>query len=89
MKKKTELNAKWYVSATDKLFSNYGEHKGKTVKIIVECDDLYTAIKVEASMEREKYMSNVKRTNKKPTYSASKYDANYYSEKECPFWTNY
>lgn len=78
--------AKWYVTATDRFLSGWGGATGKTQKIVVLCNDIEQARRVERNMKKDRTLGNVIRKDKKPSYSSTKYSVSWKKASECPLW---
>lgn len=71
------LSARYFVTATDKMFCDCPLWPGKTAKIVIACDTIEQAEQVEESMRYKKgnrgYFSYVNIAYSLPNYAYSRY----------------
>jgi hypothetical protein len=79
-------NAKYYVSMTDKFLSNWGMAKGKTNKLIFECENYKEAKIVADNAENRSDMKYINICSKKPYYNNDRYYPQYKDKEEYPDW---
>lgn len=74
----------WYVTATDKFVTHLSGLGGKPKidKIVIVCDSLDEALRVEDILLDRKGYAYVKRSNTKPNYPASKYRVTVYKSRQ-------
>jgi hypothetical protein len=81
---------KFYVTMTDSFLSGWGRAKGKTNKLIFECENYTEAEKVKDYADTRTEMKYVNICINRPTrYNGSGYLTQYKTKQECPEWYNY
>ena len=75
-----------YVTATDKFLSGWGGAKGKKHKLIVECTSVDQAQRVVRNMKKDRTLSYVNYSYKKPSYPERSYTTKWMKAKDCPLW---
>jgi len=75
-----------YVTMTDKFMSGWGMAKGKTNKLVFECDTMEEARIVADNAENRSDQKYINITQNKPYYSSSKYLVQIKTKEEYPDW---
>lgn len=65
----------YYVTMTDKFMSGWGMAKGKTNKLIIECETLQQAETIQRNAEQRGEMRRVNIRSTKPRYGAGVYES--------------
>ena len=83
-----KIMAQFYVSATDKLLSGWGEATGKTSKFVVACDTEDQVEQIKKWMESqtlrgEHVFGNIDTLREKPYYPPANYHSSVKHYKEC------
>ena len=76
----------YYVTMTDKFMSGWGMAEGKTNKIVLECDTLGEAEKVEKYARSRDDMTYINIRNTKPYYNDNKFFVSFHNREDYPFW---
>ena len=77
-------NQKYYVSATDKFMSNWGMSKGKTNKIVFQCDNYEEVKTVKNNLNDRTEMIRISVSYSKPKYNEKKYQVSYKTKRDTP-----
>lgn len=84
--KKTTKDTHRYVTATDKFLSGWGGAKGKIAKMVIICENSEQARRVARNMEKDRTLSRVSISMKKPSYSKDKYTVTWKYAYDVPLW---
>ncbi len=78
--------AKYYVSMTDRVMSDWGMSKGKLNKLVLECDNLEEAEVVKRNAQDRSEMEDITIHKSKPTHNTKKYYTTYHGKSDYKRW---
>ena len=78
--------SKYYVSMTDKFMSGWGHARGRTNKLVIECDTYDEALVVQSNAEARSEMKYVAICERKPYYTKDRYFVSFHSKQDYKNW---
>jgi len=76
----------YYVTMTDKFMSGWGHAKGKTNKLVIECDSFDDAQTVETNAKDRNEMIYVNITRRKPYYRKNNFCVSWHDKGDYKTW---
>lgn len=76
----------FFVTMTDKALSGWGMARGKVNKLVLSCDTLEEAERVERYAKTRSEMRYVNIVTKKPSYNSNRYYVSWHNKESYPRW---